>query len=65
MIHSFVRILSLRAFLTTLKYNRIGGGQLVRRRRLFCSDEQPAPPADLPIVLRRIELLEMKAAQSH
>jgi hypothetical protein len=65
MIHSFVRILSLRAFLTTLKYNRIGGGQLVRRRRLFSSDEQPAPPADLPTVLRRIELLEMKPAQSH
>jgi hypothetical protein len=64
MIHSFVRILSLRVFLTMLKYNRLGGGQLVRRRRLFSSDEQPAPPADLPIVLCRIELLEKKPVQS-
>jgi protein arginine N-methyltransferase 3 len=31
----------------------------------FSSDEQPAPPADLPTALRRIELLEKKLAQSH
>jgi hypothetical protein len=53
MIHSFVRILFPRAFLTTLKYKRIGSGRLVRRRTsiFFSGDDQLAPPADLPTAI--------------
>jgi hypothetical protein len=49
MIHSFVCILSLRAFLTMLKYNRLGGGQLVRRRRrLSAAMNNPHHPPIYP-----------------
>jgi hypothetical protein len=65
MIHSFVRILFSAPFSPHSNTTESEADNWSDEEDFFSSDEQPARPADLPTVLCRIELLEMKPAQSH